>query len=150
MFLYKSSIGYLYLFNLPKSVSCTTYKFINFGLWFAGGSLNSLRFLVITTLLWIRDAVSLLLTVIFFVMLQAVHNFFKEKLRFLVTDTIDGPQDSSKCIRVWPKSAGNQKGRSCRKRKDRFDKPFDKRGSHDWGDHPGKFLRYCIIFLVLA
>ncbi|CAO2837057.1 unnamed protein product [Amaranthus hypochondriacus] len=72
----------------------------------------------------------------------AVHNFFKEKLKFLVTDTIDGPQDSSKCIRVWHKSAGNQKRRNCRKRKDRFDKPFDKRDSHDWGDHLGKFLRF--------
>ncbi|CAI9262578.1 unnamed protein product [Lactuca saligna] len=28
----------------------------------------------------------------------AIHNFFKEKLKFLVTDTVDGPESSSKCI----------------------------------------------------
>lgn len=81
-----------------------------------------------------------------FVLPQAVHNFFKEKLNFLVTDTIDGPRDSSKCVRVRPNSGGNQnKGKNCRKRKDRNDKPFDRRGSDDWPDHLGKFLRYCII-----
>ncbi|XP_021767536.1 pseudouridylate synthase 7 homolog [Chenopodium quinoa] len=73
----------------------------------------------------------------------AVHNFFKEKLKFLVTDTIDGPKDSSKCIRVRPNSSGNQNnGRNFRKRKDRNEKPFDKRGSHDWPEHLGKFLRF--------
>uniref|UniRef100_A0A803KPS8 TRUD domain-containing protein n=1 Tax=Chenopodium quinoa TaxID=63459 RepID=A0A803KPS8_CHEQI len=73
----------------------------------------------------------------------AVHNFFKEKLKFLVTDTIDGPKDLSKCIRVRPNSSGNQnKGRNFRKRKDRDEKPFDKRGSHDWPEHLGKFLRF--------
>ncbi|KNA14157.1 hypothetical protein SOVF_110110 isoform A [Spinacia oleracea] len=72
----------------------------------------------------------------------AVHNFFKEKLKFLVTDTIDGPKDSSKCIRVRPSSSGNQsKGRNFRKRKDRDEKPFDKRGA-DWPEHLGKFLRF--------
>ncbi|KNA14158.1 hypothetical protein SOVF_110110 isoform B [Spinacia oleracea] len=74
--------------------------------------------------------------------LKAVHNFFKEKLKFLVTDTIDGPKDSSKCIRVRPSSSGNQsKGRNFRKRKDRDEKPFDKRGA-DWPEHLGKFLRF--------
>ncbi|KAA8544958.1 hypothetical protein F0562_019647 [Nyssa sinensis] len=29
-----------------------------------------------------------------------VHNFFKENLKFLVTDTVDGPDASSKCIQV--------------------------------------------------
>lgn len=86
-----------------------------------------------------------------FEMLQAVHLFFKEKLKFLITDTIDGPQDLSKCIRVRPNSAGNQnKGRNCRKRKERDDKPFDSRGAHDWPEHLGNFLRYCIIRLLCS
>lgn len=73
----------------------------------------------------------------------AVHNFFKEKLKFLVTDTIDGPKDLSKCIRVRPISSGNHnKGRNSRKRKDRDDKPFDRRGSDEWPEYLGKFLRF--------
>jgi len=81
---------------------------------------------------------------------QAVHNFFKEKLKFLVTDTVDGPKDQSKCIRVRLNSGGNQnRGRQSRKRKDRDYKPFDRRGSHDWPEHLGKFLRYLRHMLVL-
>ncbi|CAN1285446.1 Pseudouridylate synthase 7 homolog [Linum perenne] len=72
---------------------------------------------------------------------QAVHNFFKEKLKFLVTDTVDGPDASSKCIRVRLNSGGND-GRSSRKRKDRGGKAFDSRGSSNWPDHLGKFLRF--------
>ncbi|CAN1168033.1 Multisubstrate pseudouridine synthase 7 [Linum perenne] len=71
----------------------------------------------------------------------AVHNFFKEKLKFLVTDTVDGPDASSKCIRVRLNSGGND-GRSSRKRKDRGGKAFDSRGSSNWPDHLGKFLRF--------
>ncbi|KAL5712506.1 tRNA pseudouridine(13) synthase [Ranunculus cassubicifolius] len=69
-----------------------------------------------------------------------VHNFFKEKFKFLVTDTVDGPDSSSKCIRVRL-NAGNEKGRS-KKRKDRGGKPFDSRGSDDWPENVGKFLRF--------
>ncbi|CAI0384143.1 unnamed protein product [Linum tenue] len=74
----------------------------------------------------------------------AVHNFFKEKLKFLVTDTVDGPDASSKCIRVRLNSGGggNNSGRSSRKRKERGDKAFDSRGSKSWPDHVGKFLRF--------
>ncbi|XP_074292662.1 uncharacterized protein LOC141619546 isoform X2 [Silene latifolia] len=73
----------------------------------------------------------------------AVHNFFKEKLKFLVTDVIDGPTDSSKCIRVRLSSGGSQnRGKNTRKRKDRDGKPFDKRGSQDWPEDRGKFLRF--------
>ncbi|KAL9225491.1 hypothetical protein vseg_001408 [Gypsophila vaccaria] len=73
----------------------------------------------------------------------AVHTFFKEKLKFLVTDAIDGPTDSTKCIRVRLSSGGNEnRGKGNRKRKDRNDKPFDKRGSQDWPEHLGKFLRF--------
>ncbi|KAM7272775.1 hypothetical protein ACFE04_027438 [Oxalis oulophora] len=71
----------------------------------------------------------------------AVHNFFKEKLKFLVTDTVDGPDNSSKCIRVRYNS-DNKKGGNKRKRKQRGDKPFDSRGSEHWPDHLGKFLRF--------
>ncbi|KAK9293195.1 hypothetical protein L1049_021184 [Liquidambar formosana] len=73
----------------------------------------------------------------------AVHNFFKEKLKFLVTDTLDGPDASSKCIRVRLNSGGHHnKGRNSKKRKDRDEKPFDSRGSENWSEHVGKFLRF--------
>ncbi|XP_073128130.1 multisubstrate pseudouridine synthase 7 [Henckelia pumila] len=73
----------------------------------------------------------------------AVHNFFKEKLKFLVSDTIDGPDSSSKCIRLRLDSGRkNDKGRDSRKRKDRVDRPYDRRGSDNWPEHLGKFLRF--------
>ncbi|XP_059652720.1 multisubstrate pseudouridine synthase 7 isoform X2 [Cornus florida] len=73
----------------------------------------------------------------------AMHNFFKEKLKFLVTDTVDGPDASSKCIRVWLNSSGGNSGsgRNSKKRKDRGDKPYDNRGDN-WPEHLGKFLRF--------
>ncbi|XP_022719177.1 multisubstrate pseudouridine synthase 7-like [Durio zibethinus] len=72
----------------------------------------------------------------------AMHNFFKENLRFLVTDTVDGPDSSSKCIRVRLNSGNNNKGRNSKKRKERCDKPYDSRGSSHWPEHLGKFLRF--------
>ncbi|KAM1223016.1 hypothetical protein ACFX2J_010463 [Malus domestica] len=73
----------------------------------------------------------------------AVHNFFKQHFKFLVTDTVDGPDASSKCIRVRINSGGqNSRGRNSRKRKERVDKPFDSRGSEDWSEDVGKFLRF--------
>ncbi|CAH1435822.1 unnamed protein product [Lactuca virosa] len=71
-----------------------------------------------------------------------VHNFFKEKLKFLVTDTVDGPESSSKCIHVRLNSRGNnERGRGDKKRKGRDETPYDSRGS-DWPEHFGKFLRF--------
>lgn len=73
---------------------------------------------------------------------QAIHNFFKEKLKFLVTDTVDGPDLLSKCIRVrLDRGCSKGRGRTSRKRKDRGDKQYDSRGSDDWPEHLGKFLR---------
>ncbi|KAM7511824.1 hypothetical protein LguiB_010699 [Lonicera macranthoides] len=73
----------------------------------------------------------------------AIHNFFKENLKFLVTDTVDGPEPTSKCIRVRLNSGGkNGRGRNSRKRKERGDKPYDSRGSDNWSDNTGKFLRF--------
>ncbi|XP_057763692.1 multisubstrate pseudouridine synthase 7 [Salvia miltiorrhiza] len=74
----------------------------------------------------------------------AVHNFFKERMKFLVTDTVDGPDSSSKCIRVRLNSGSNNgRGRNSRKRKDRNDKPYDSRGSDgSWPENLGKFLRF--------
>lgn len=74
---------------------------------------------------------------------QAVHNFFKERMKFLVTDTVDGPDSSSKCIRVRLNSGSNSgRGRNSRKRKDRDDRPYDSRGSDSsWPENLGKFLR---------
>ncbi|XP_023002005.1 multisubstrate pseudouridine synthase 7 isoform X1 [Cucurbita maxima] len=72
----------------------------------------------------------------------AVHNFFK-KFNFLVTDTVDGPDSSSKCVRVRVDSGlQNNRGRVSKKRKERGDKPFDSRGSDNWPEHVGKFLRF--------
>ncbi|XP_056166042.1 multisubstrate pseudouridine synthase 7 isoform X2 [Syzygium oleosum] len=72
----------------------------------------------------------------------AIHNYFKEKFKFLVTDTIDGPDASTKCIRVRVSSGGQSKGKMSKKRKERGDKPFDSRGSSSWPEHVGKFLRF--------
>ncbi|PNY05200.1 multisubstrate pseudouridine synthase 7-like protein, partial [Trifolium pratense] len=73
----------------------------------------------------------------------AVHIFFRENFKFLVTDTVDGPDDSSKCIRVRLNSGGsNNTGKNSRKRKERDNKPFDSRGSENWADKAGKFLRF--------
>ncbi|KAG6423187.1 hypothetical protein SASPL_113575 [Salvia splendens] len=74
----------------------------------------------------------------------AVHNFFKERMKFLVTDTVDGPDSSSKCIRVRMNSGSNNgRGRNSRKRKNRDDKPYDSRGSDSsWPENLGKFLRF--------
>ncbi|KAK7258713.1 hypothetical protein RIF29_24295 [Crotalaria pallida] len=69
----------------------------------------------------------------------AMHNFFKENFKFLVTDVVDGPDASSKCIRVRLKS---DKGQNSKKRKERGDKPFDSRGSENWPENVGKFLRF--------
>ncbi|KAL3614602.1 hypothetical protein CASFOL_041688 [Castilleja foliolosa] len=75
---------------------------------------------------------------------MAIHNFFKERLTFLVTDTVDGPVSSSKCIRVRLNSGNNNnpRGRKDRKRKDRGDKRYDARGSDSWPTNVGKFLRF--------
>ncbi|MCL7040421.1 hypothetical protein MKW94_025442, partial [Papaver nudicaule] len=72
----------------------------------------------------------------------AIHNFFKTHLKFLVTDTVDGPDSASKCIRVRQSSGGNENGRGSTKRKERGGKPFDSRGTDDWPDNMGKFLRF--------
>ncbi|KAE8010054.1 hypothetical protein FH972_006452 [Carpinus fangiana] len=73
----------------------------------------------------------------------AMHNFFKQNFKFLVTDVVDGPDASSKCIRVRLNNGGhNNKGRNGKKRKERGDKPFDSRGSENWPENVGKFLRF--------
>ncbi|KVH88170.1 Pseudouridine synthase, catalytic domain-containing protein [Cynara cardunculus var. scolymus] len=73
----------------------------------------------------------------------AVHNFFKERLKFLVTDTVDGPDPSSKCIRVRLNSGeDNGRGQGSKKRKGRGETPYDSRGSDHWPEHLGKFLRF--------
>ncbi|KAL1211648.1 hypothetical protein V5N11_023649 [Cardamine amara subsp. amara] len=73
----------------------------------------------------------------------AIHNFVKENFKFLVTDTVDGPDATSKCIRVRVNSgANNNRDKRSRKRKERGDKPFDSRGSEHWPEHVGKFLRF--------
>ncbi|XP_050917141.1 multisubstrate pseudouridine synthase 7 isoform X1 [Lathyrus oleraceus] len=72
----------------------------------------------------------------------AVHIFFRENFNFLVTDTVDGPDASSKCIRVRSNSGkSNNRDKNSRKRKERDNKPFDSRGSENWPD-AGKFLRF--------
>ncbi|KAG2618263.1 multisubstrate pseudouridine synthase 7-like [Panicum virgatum] len=82
-----------------------------------------------------------------------VHNFFKKNLKFLVTDTVEHSDGVQRCIRVRLGSGagggrgGGGSGRG-RKRKNmgasdwRDDRPFDSRGSSNWSDHVGKFLRF--------
>ncbi|CAM6094776.1 unnamed protein product [Calypogeia fissa] len=92
----------------------------------------------------------------------AVHNFFKSKFPFLVTDTVDGPGDvaSSKCVRVRyfcdrrggsGRSYGNKrdfewKGRNSKRRKrgqsGDNDVPFDSRGKDDRMLQTQKFLLF--------
>ncbi|CAN8260429.1 unnamed protein product [Cochlearia groenlandica] len=73
----------------------------------------------------------------------AIHNFVKENFKFLVTDTVDGPDSTSKCIRVRVNSKDlNSRGKRTKKRKERGDKPFDSRGSEHWPEHVGKFLKF--------
>lgn len=57
-----------------------------------------------------------------------------------MTDTVDGPDPSSKCIRVRVNS-GNAGCKRSKKRKERGDKPFDSRGSEHWPADVGKFLK---------
>lgn len=92
---------------------------------------------------------------------QAVHNFFKRRLPFLLTDTIDGPGDAAtcKCVRVRYNSdrrggsgrgQGNKrdlewKGRNSKRRKrghsgDNSRVPFDSRGRDDCTSQTPKFL----------
>ena len=68
-----------------------------------------------------------------------MYNFSNKNFKFLVIDTIDGPDVSSKCIRVRLDSDGH--GKNSRKRKERGSKPFDSRGADDCQDNIGKFLR---------
>ncbi|KAK1374138.1 TRUD domain-containing protein [Heracleum sosnowskyi] len=73
----------------------------------------------------------------------AMHNFFKENMKFLVTDTVDGPDASSKCIRVRLNSGGNSgRGKNSKKRKERNEKSYDSRGSKNWPEHLGKFIKF--------
>lgn len=80
--------------------------------------------------------------------LQEVHNFIKEKFNFLVTDTVDGPDTTSKCVRIRYFLRQQGRAQSSKKRKERENglslngaKGFDSRGSDDWPQGVGKFLR---------
>ncbi|KAJ3696119.1 hypothetical protein LUZ60_001496 [Juncus effusus] len=75
-----------------------------------------------------------------------VHNFFKKNFNIFITDTIDGPDDKNKCVRVRfnsGKNENNGKSRRGKKRKDfeRNGGKFDSRGSDDWSEN-GKFVRF--------
>ncbi|GJZ32765.1 multisubstrate pseudouridine synthase 7 [Tanacetum coccineum] len=64
------------------------------------------------------------------------------KLKFLVTDTVDGSGASSKCIRVRLSSvSSNDRGQGSNKRKDKGGAPYDSRGPDHWPEHLGKFLK---------
>ncbi|XP_047342488.1 multisubstrate pseudouridine synthase 7 [Impatiens glandulifera] len=71
-----------------------------------------------------------------------VHNFFKTHFKILTTDTVDGPDTSSKCIRVWLKMGLNNDSKKSKKRKERGAKQYHSRGSDDWPDHLDKFLSF--------
>ncbi|KAJ7515119.1 hypothetical protein O6H91_23G071800 [Diphasiastrum complanatum] len=87
-----------------------------------------------------------------------VHNFFKSRLPHLITDTVDGPDNASKCIRV--RFCTGKKNRGTRGRTDIKDnnfhnkrqkqdvkggaelQPFDGRGADNWPTHRPKFLQF--------
>ncbi|XP_026660556.2 pseudouridylate synthase 7 homolog isoform X2 [Phoenix dactylifera] len=78
-----------------------------------------------------------------------VHNFFKKNFKFLVTDTVEGSEGGSKCIRVrFCSVQGGGRSRRGKKRKNMGDSdlkdvmPFDSRGSDNWPENLGKFLRF--------
>ena len=85
--------------------------------------------------------------------MQEVHNFFKGRLPFLVTDTVDGPDSHSKCVRVRIlNNAGSNKakrkkdfrgndGRNKRKKDDHTGPCFDTRGADNWPSQHGKYLQ---------
>ncbi|XP_059064023.1 multisubstrate pseudouridine synthase 7-like [Cryptomeria japonica] len=100
----------------------------------------------------------------------ALHNFFKTNLNFLVTDTIEGTDSNSKCVRVryYPNKKGaHGRDRDCRRQGDKkrknwgskedrnpkrgkydgglsgdLDQAFDSRGADEWPEDRGKFLRF--------
>jgi tRNA pseudouridine13 synthase len=87
-----------------------------------------------------------------------VHNFFKN-FKFLVTDTVEHSDGVQKCIRVRLGSgAGGGRGGGGRERKRknmggsgwRDDSPFDSRGSSNWSDHVGKFMRLAVCFGLIT
>eukprot|EP00250_Pteridium_aquilinum_P011521 c20125_g1_i1 orf=439-2703(-) len=86
-----------------------------------------------------------------------VHSFVKSRLPFLVTDTVDGPDSKSKCVRVRVVDDNCKGGRNNGKRMRGFkgsrdkkkrqkhengDQGFDSRGAEDWPSQHGKFLQF--------
>ncbi|KAM0951860.1 putative tRNA pseudouridine(13) synthase [Dioscorea sansibarensis] len=76
-----------------------------------------------------------------------VHNFFKRNFKFLVTDTVE--EADSKCVRVrFCSGDGGARNKRGKKRKEpggsgpKNERPFDSRGSDNWPEHLGKFLRF--------
>lgn len=85
----------------------------------------------------------------------AIHNFFKGRLPFLVTDTIDGNDSKSKCVRVrvlTDDSSGRgstlKRTRDSRgkwekhKRQKHNGQEFDTRGAESWPTARGKYLQF--------
>lgn len=86
-----------------------------------------------------------------------VHNFFKGRLPFLVTDTVDGPDSKSKCVRVrflsenatggrnngkrMREIRGNR-GKSKRQKHDAGGQGFDSRGADNWPSQHGKYVQF--------
>ncbi|MCO5550021.1 hypothetical protein L7F22_003498 [Adiantum nelumboides] len=87
----------------------------------------------------------------------AIHKFFKSRFSFLVTDTVDGPDSKSKCVRVRildEKSGGGRnkgkrmrdlcgKNKGKRQKHDGCHQGFDSRGADDnWPSQRGKYLQF--------
>lgn len=96
--------------------------------------------------------------------LQIIHTFFKSRLTFLTSDTVDGPTSTEKCIRLRHQSGNQGGGNRFQKRgrdhggrgrgrgRDRdskrhklnegdLDQPYDARGSDGWPSERPKFLQ---------
>ncbi|WOK99434.1 multisubstrate pseudouridine synthase 7 [Canna indica] len=73
-----------------------------------------------------------------------VHNFFKKNFKFLVTDTVEESEGSSKRVRVrsWSGKGGRQDKRGMKRKDPRDGQVYDSRGTDSWPENLGKFLRF--------
>lgn len=93
-----------------------------------------------------------------------IHTFFKSRLTFLTSDTVDGPSSTEKCIRLrhyaghqggggrgfqkrGREHGGRGRGRSWDSKRQKTnegdsDQPYDARGSDGWPSERPKFLQF--------
>jgi tRNA pseudouridine13 synthase len=104
--------------------------------------------------------------------LQIIHTFFKSRLTFLTSDTVDGPSSTEKCIRLrhyvgnqggggrgfqkrGREHGGRGRGRSWDSKRQKTnegdsDQPYDARGSDGWPSERPKFLQFVPLHLYFS